>query len=65
MLFWEGRKDLQRYFNDFLRAQTYPHEFDPKTMPRRWVQAQTVLSGAKLQMELRGALGSATLSSTK
>jgi hypothetical protein len=58
---WNGHETLQQDFNDFLLGQAYPNAFDALAMPRRWRQAQTILSGACLRLKLRGAIGAASL----
>ncbi len=60
-MIWNGAEHLHGFFLDFLLAGTFQSAFDVFSMPLRWRQAQTILSGARLQLELRGHLGAAAM----
>lgn len=60
-LTWNCDPALQEYFENFAQCQSNVRSFDYDAMPLAWQQAQTVLSICKLQIELVGLLGAASI----
>jgi hypothetical protein len=58
---WSAYPHLQSVFEDFLLAQTFANAFNPHEMPRPWRQAQTLLSGVALSLQMRAYAGAAAL----
>jgi hypothetical protein len=57
--------DLSGFFQEFVLAHSFPSFEDRSQWPRRKRQAMLVLSGAVLQLQLKGAIGASSLTKWK